>query len=492
MKVLLVSFFNELAYGVRVLHSNLIENSIEAYMLFFKRNDLLGNSHNENVKNDFVGERAGVSSKEIEILISHIKENKYDVIGFSLVSQHFYLYKKIYEKIKKIDDLTVVVGGWHASLDPDTCINYADFLCIGEGESPLVDLVCRLSKKEKTANIENFHIKTASGVIKNSVRPLPKDISAFPIPLFEHEYSYVIENDEIVNYEPYFNSRRYSTFIGRGCPFRCTYCSNSFMAESVYPGRWSIARHRSIEHMKRELLTVKKQLKLVEAINFYDEVFAPKTEWIKEFFSWYKTEISIPFFVLIFPGSLNDEKAKILADGGLDGVWMGIQSGSERVRNEIFKRKYSNDRILKQARIFHKYGVSVRYDFILDNPFETFEESLESIYLMLKLPQPFSLNLFSLKYFPNTEITKMAEAAGFITEADKDGNQEKDRDSYHIHKDKGDLDSKFINYLAFYIDSLSGTQSLEDKRNDLYKLINDYKHSKDISYVENLAKPFFS
>jgi anaerobic magnesium-protoporphyrin IX monomethyl ester cyclase len=388
--------------------------------------------------------------------------------------------------------LTIVLGGWQASLNPDVCINYADFLCIGEGEEPFVDLVCRLNKKEKTANIENFYIKTTSRVIKNPVRQLPRDLSAFPIPLFEHKYSYIIENDDIENYEPYFRNSRYGTFVGRGCPHRCTYCSNSFMANSVYPKQWSKVRHRSLEHVKKELLTVKERLKQVRSVNFYDEVFTPKIEWIKDFFSWYKLKIDIPFYMFFFPGACNEEKAKILSDGGLKGVWIGVQSGSQRVRNEVFKRKYSNDQILKQAKIFHKYEVSVRYDFILDNPFETFEESLESIYLMTELPQPFSLNLFSLKYFPNTEITKMAEDAGFITEADKDDNWKKDRDTYTIHKDKGNLDSRFINQLALYISFLSGNQSLEDKKNDLHKLIDDYRHSKDISYVENLLKPFLS
>ena len=383
MKVLLVSFFNDEAYGVRVIHSNLIEKNIDAYMLFFKLDDYKEKPKSENLKKDFIADLDNVSYNEIEILISHVKEEKYDVIGFSLVSQHFGLYKKIYEEIKYIDNLTIVVGGWQASLNPENCINYTDFLCIGEGEDPFCELVEKLGKKESTEHIENFHVLTTSGVIKNSVRTLPRALSSFPVPLFDQKYSYIIENDKIENCEPYFNNSRYGTFIGRGCPYRCTYCSNSFMANSVYPGQWSKVRHRSIEHMKKELLTVKERLKHVKSINFYDEVFTPKIEWIKDFFSWYKVEIDIPFYVFFFPGTCNDEKAKILADGGLNGIWIGVQSGSERVRNEIFKRKYSNDLILKQAKIFHKYGVSIRYDFILDNPFETFEESLESIYLML-------------------------------------------------------------------------------------------------------------
>lgn len=490
MKVLLVSFFNDEAYGVRAIHSNLIDNNVDAYMLFFKLPDYRDKSQNDKIKDDFTADIDNASNHEIDILISHVKENKYDVIGFSLVSQHFSLYKKIYEKIKSIEHLIVVVGGWQASLNPEKCINYTDFLCIGEGEAPLCELVDKLGKKESTENIENFWVKRNGSVIKNPIRPLLKELSSLPVPLFEHKYCYVIENNKIMNYDPYFNNSRYGTFIGRGCPYQCTYCSNSYMANSIYPRQWSKIRYRSIEHVQKELLTVKERLKRVKSINFYDEVFTPKIEWVKDFFTWYKLVIDIPFYVFFFPGTCSDEKAKILADSGLIGIWIGVQSGSQRVRNEVFKRKYSNEQVFNQAKMFHKYGVSVRYDFILDNPFETFEESIESIYMMLELPQPFSLNLFSLKYFPNTEITEMAKDAGFITEADIDDNQIKDRDTYTIHQDRGNLDNMFINHLVFYISQISSTPITQYQKNEIFKLINDYRNSKDITFIKNMIKPY--
>jgi anaerobic magnesium-protoporphyrin IX monomethyl ester cyclase len=492
MKVLLVSFFNPEAYGVRTIHSNLIHGNVDAYMLFFKINDNHGKSYSDRNKDDFKANLNNVSVHEIDILISHLKENKYDVVGFSLVSQNFNLYKKIYKNIKReIEHLIVVVGGWQVSLNPEKCINYTDFLCIGEGEAPLCELVDKLGKRESTDNIENIWVNRNGNVIKNQVRPLPKDLSSFPVPLFEHKYCHVIENNKIEHYDPYLNNNRYGTFIGRGCPYHCTYCSNSYMENSIYPKQWSKIRYRNVEHLQKELLMVKETLKHIKSINFYDEVFAPNINWMKDFFSWYKLVINIPFFVFFYPGKCNDEKAKILADSGLSGVWLGIQSGSQRVRNEVFKRRHSNGKILNQAKIFHKYCISVRYDFILDNPFETFEESLESIYMMLELPQPFSLNLFSLKYFPNTEITKMAKDAGFITEAEIDDNQEKDLDKYIIRQDKGITpDNKFINYLAFYISCISQTSISKDKKIEIIKLIDDYRRLRDITFVENMVKPF--
>lgn len=490
MKVLLVSFFNDEAYGVRAIHSSLVDKGIDAAMLFFKLNGYHEKSYDDRIKDDFTANLDNASRHEIDLLVSHIKDNRYDVVGFSLVSHHFSLYRRIYKELKDIDHLTIVVGGWEASLNPDKCIHYADFLCIGEGEEPLCELIEKLESRMPTEKIRNFWVRKNGTVIRNPVRPLPGDLSSFPVPLLEHRYSHVIENNRIDNYEPYFDNSRYGTFVGRGCPYRCTYCSNSYMARSVYPGQWSKVRYRSIEHVQEELLAVKERLGQVKSINFYDEVFTPGIEWTRDFFSWYRSVIGIPFYVFFFPGTCSDEKARLLADSGLKGIWIGVQSGSQRVRNEVFKRRYSNEQLINQARIFHKYGVSIRYDFILDNPFETFEESLESIFMMMELPRPFSLNLFSLKYFPNTEITGMARAAGFITEADIDDNGNSDRDTYVIHRDRGSLDNRFINHLAFYISCLSTTSALSDKKAQIHRLIQGYRRSNDITPVEDAVRPF--
>ena len=491
VKVLLVSFFNDEAYGLRSLHSTLVENKIDAHMLFFKvESKQFREDHGENAKKDFTGSIRNASDKEIELLVDFILSNEFNVVGFSLVSSHFRLYKRIYERIKDVKGITIVLGGWQPSLKPEECIQYADYLCIGEGEVAFLELISLLANNGAADRVLNFWFNKNSTVIKNPVRPLTADISSFPIPLYDHKYSHFIENDKLINYELYFDNVRYGTFIGRGCPKQCTYCSNSHMANVIYPKSWSRIRYRSMNHVKNELMIVKDKLKNVKSINFYDEVFTPNIEWIKDFFSWYEKEINIPFYCFFFPGSCSEEKCKILASAGLSGVWLGVQSGSTRVRREVFKRMYTNQQIIEQARIFHKHGVSIRYDFILDNPFESFEESIESIFLMLELPQPFSVNLFSLKFFPNTEITKMALDAGIINKLDLDDNQINDQDTYLIRQDVKDQDNKFIDHLAFYISCMSKDPNLREQKGMLSKLIDDYKITKDITTIEDLIKPF--
>jgi radical SAM superfamily enzyme YgiQ (UPF0313 family) len=127
---------------------------------------------------------------------------------------------------------------------------------------------------------------------------------------------------------------------------------------------------------------------------------------------------------------------KLLKESGIVGAWIGVQSGSERVRKEVFKRYHSNKSIIKQAEIFKKYDINVRYDFIFDNPFETEEEHKETLDLMRNLPRPCSFNIFSLKYFPNTDITRMALDKGIITEMDIENQLKDDYQYYLVNKDK--------------------------------------------------------
>ena len=76
--------------------------------------------------------------------------------------------------------------------------------------------------------------------------------------------------------------------------------------------------------------------------------------------------------------------------------------------------------------------MSVRYDFIFDNPFETLDETLASFELMLELPQPFTINPFSLKFFPHTEITERALQQGLIDRDKVDDSQGRWQDNYLV------------------------------------------------------------
>jgi anaerobic magnesium-protoporphyrin IX monomethyl ester cyclase len=489
-KILLVSLFNDEAIGLRQLYTILRKDGHDAKLVFFKLDSL--KKYEKRQYDVFANKINSSSNKELDIFCDLINRTKPGVIGFSLVSPHFHLYKRIYSRIRELGDFKIVLGGWQASLNPEECMPYCDILCIGDGEEAFPELINRICESEPIEGVKNLWVKKDGKVFKNPVRPLNKNPDFIPRIIFDAGSVCYIENDELVEKDPQHDNVRYGIIAGRGCPYHCTYCSNSYMVRSIYPSTWSKIRRRSVSHVMDELLEAKKRFHNILRINFYDEVFLPDERWTKEFSKRYKNEIALPFYCMFYPGTCKESMARTLAECMLAGIWMGIQSGSERVRREIFERNYSDQLILEQAEIFRKYDISVRYDFIFDNPFETFEESLKSIDLMLKLPEPYTLNLFSLKYFPKTDITKRALETGIINPENMDDRLFCDNHNYFINQRPENSDSNFVNHLAMCISFLASDARVGMNMSDIHLLIDDYKSNKDVQPVRDLLEDLLS
>jgi len=157
-------------------------------------------------------------------------------------------------------------------------------------------------------------------------------------------------------------------------------------------------------------------LKKIKAFLFMDEIFPLQNDWLKEFAQKYKKEIGIPFVITLYPGMLTEERAGLLKDAGLKEVSIGIQSGSEDIRRDVYKRAGTNSRILEENRILSRLGIMTYYDFIIKNPFETEKDYRESLELVSKLKRPFYLKLHTLAYYPRHPITEMALDRKLITE----------------------------------------------------------------------------
>jgi radical SAM superfamily enzyme YgiQ (UPF0313 family) len=98
-------------------------------------------------------------------------------------------------------------------------------------------------------------------------------------------------------------------------------------------------------------------------------------------------------------------------------IRMGIQTGADNTK-KLFKRNIPNDTVLKACKIINSFkGLKVSYDFILDIPWESEEDILETLRLIIQIPKPYVLNLFSLTFFPGTELYDKAVRDKIITDS---------------------------------------------------------------------------
>ena len=156
-------------------------------------------------------------------------------------------------------------------------------------------------------------------------------------------------------------------------------------------------------------------------VHFYDEVFPNTPGWVDEFVVEYKKHIHLPFTIWSHPNAVRADVLKKLVSVGLTEVIMGIQSGSERVRRDVFHRYETQESIIRATEIIREAGVFWgTYDLMLQHPFETIEDLKESYFLAKRLRRPLELQLHGLNFLPGTDIVPMAIEAGHYTKEEMD------------------------------------------------------------------------
>lgn len=185
----------------------------------------------------------------------------------------------------------------------------------------------------------------------------------------------------------------------------------------MYPNQ-KLVRKRSPGNVIRELEEAKRKLPLMEHVKFCDDdIFIYTLDEIKDFCERYKKSIGLPMtFVGVTPLTLNRGKMALFTDAGLISIKMGIQTLSERTK-KLYRRNYGTQHVEKAVSIIREFKDKIKlpgYDIILDNPWETDEDLVESLVSLAKLPTPYNLDLFSLTFYPETELYEKAKKDGII------------------------------------------------------------------------------
>jgi radical SAM superfamily enzyme YgiQ (UPF0313 family) len=176
-------------------------------------------------------------------------------------------------------------------------------------------------------------------------------------------------------------------------------------------------RYRSIQHVIGELKEAKARLG-----NFFceleDDIFTLRPERMEDFFDEYRAHIDMPFWCYTHPQYARPAMLKILHDNYCQFVVMGIESGSDRVANEVFNRKVKMTQVVEASQRIADSGLRGYYDLISNNPFETEEDRVETFHLVRSLKKPFELQLVELNFYPNIKVDRMRRERGLPTKVD--------------------------------------------------------------------------
>lgn len=370
------------------------------------------------------------------------------LIGISLFTSDFPNAVYVTGHLRKNLNIPVIWGGKHPSAKPEQSLLHADMVCIGEGEETLTELLGKIESRQEYYNTKNICIKHDSTIIKNPVRSIVENLDLIPFAdySFDNHYIWEGETGKIIQLTPeilkkYVLPERnvgllgYQTLFSRGCPFSCTYC---FSFKEMYKGQ-KYLRFRSMENMMQELELIKKKLPYIQMVMLIDDnIYTLPIEKIKEFCQMYKERVGLPMSFSGFPKDITEEKLSYFVDAGLVVTHMGIQTGSERTQ-KLYKRHVSDETILKAVQALHKFKDSLAascYDVIIDNPYETNEDFIDTIKLLLKFPKPRHIKLFSLTFLPGTELYEKAKLDGILPDEDEFGGYRKHFLSFYYRKKK--------------------------------------------------------
>lgn len=373
-----------------------------------------------------------------------------ELVGITLMTNAFKLAVRITQEIKKNLKIPVVWGGIHPTIAPEECLNYADMVCIGEGEFPLLNLVNRLQGKMPYLDIEGIWLNWGSKIVKNRISPLIQDLDILPMYSYENSSDKVLRKGKLISVNPKIAAELLGTQLGvyssRGCLYRCSFCCNNVL-NGLYKNQ-KIIRHKSPAFIIREIEELISKFKQINRIFFNDDSFIiTPLEDIEEFSRLYKKYIGLPFSCLVTAPSVNEEKIKLLVEAGLNDIRMGLQSASPRTL-KLYNRSISAETVAKASRIINKYlkdSQLLSYDLILDNPYEAEEDLITTLKFLLTLPRPFSLRFFSLQLYPGTKLYEKV-----LNEKDLDRKvRSAYYDSYHS------VEGTYLNAL-FYLMKLIG------------------------------------
>jgi len=414
MRIALIST-NErsIEHGLRSISTYLQENGFETKMIFMPMFSRYGNEN--------------YSDKTLNDLQDLIKDCQ--LIAFSCMSAYYNRTVQVIRFLRPKINSYFVWGGIHATLFPESCVNEVDAVGIGEGEEALLELITKIKKKESYLDTRNFWFNYNGKIVKNPVRQLFENIDLLPYPDYNLKSQYILNNNNFVNADEFFKdnfwqfySGRISVFSTRGCPYACTYCSNNVLNE-LYKAKGTIIRKKSVDRVIGEIKVLLKIFPEAKMVFIEDDLFTVRTkEELINFSKKYKKEINIPFECYFTPHFTDEETFRLLIDTGLKRVFMGVQTGSERINREIYKRRFNNNMVLNSSKVINKYQDKLsptNYQFIISNPYETDEDIIATINLIKNIVPPFNAHMNNLVYFPGTEMRAMVEKDKIYKDLDK-------------------------------------------------------------------------
>jgi len=325
-----------------------------------------------------------VSPKTDEEIKDILSEKGYDIIGLGTLTHSYNIVKPMVKMIKEVlPKSVVVVGNYIASTQPEFFLEHteADIAVIGEGERTFIEIIERVISGKGFDGCRGIAHKSISGITREASREPIMDLDTREFPrwdLFDMEsYIQSAKNYKIgrQSYDFLAAMRPFPINTSRGCPFRCTFCSNSLFHKE------NPVRCHSSGYI------VKMMKKLIDdyGINYFwlwDELsFFTKKQTNEILDAIIEADLNINFSATFRVGNFkkgDEDIAEKLKKAGCLQANYSLESGNPEILKAMNK-KIEVDWFYEQKRILDDAGLPSQTNIVLGYPQET-EESIKQTF----------------------------------------------------------------------------------------------------------------
>jgi len=289
------------------------------------------------------------------------------VVGYSANTVGFASLVAAHREARLVHEFVSIMGGPHPTLSPGTFAESTmDAYCVGEGDYAFRDFLIRVNNGQPYDDVLN--LITSRGA--NPVRPLIKNLDELPMP----------DRDLTLNNSFLKDTSKKNFYATRGCPFSCAYCCNNYY-HKLYKGLGPLVRRFSVERLLQEIEDVQSKYRM-DFIKFGDDCFVLKAdEWLEVFAEEYPRRVGVPFNCYLRLDLVSDRMLALLKKAGCFSVHISVDSTSQHVRDEVFRRRMRGDCIAPNLRKIREYGINTCVNYMLAAPDSTLQDDLDTIEL---------------------------------------------------------------------------------------------------------------
>lgn len=264
----------------------------------------------------------------------------------------------------ELPNCILIIGG------PDVRYNLENYLSagfhfavIGEGEQTVLELCNAIELKQNFETIEGIAYLKDGIVCQTAERSKIKDLSEIPFP---DRSAIEIENYLSV-WKKFHGRRTLNISTQRGCPYTCKWCSTA-----VYGQSYRRNTPRKVVEEIEELI----QNYNAEALWFVDDVFTVSHKWISELHEEFKkANLTISFECITRAERLNEEILQKLKEMGCFRIWIGAESGSQKIIDKM-DRRVTIENVQSMIRLTQKIGIEAGTFIMVGYPEETHDDIL--------------------------------------------------------------------------------------------------------------------